>query len=246
MGALLAFGVRNVLVALLQWSAVFVGGALAASVPVAWWSIYRARCSSTGGASFAWLLIVVGLFVSVPLVALFHAVPYAVERSLSEMVQGPRSQDAVDWIVGLTADQLAEKLNVQAPSTRVNVRELKTQVADAVRQARDMVPDDSQFGEIRSLLEEKSLATLQAVLDQVPVRNGTVAWSELVERMRTVMAEQSSSTFADLSTRLDRAAEANIRATYIAVAGCNLATLFLVAVFARPKPASRLAPPAGV
>jgi hypothetical protein len=246
MSPLLAFGIRNVFVALLQWSAMFIGGALAASLPVAWWSIHRARRSSTGGASFAWLLIVLGLFVTVPLVALFHAVPYAVERSLSEMVQGPRSREAVDWIVGLTADQLATTLNVQAPSARVDVRELKTQVAEAVRQARDMVPDDAQFGEIRSLLTDKSLSALQTTLDQVPVRNGTVVWSDLVERMRTVMAEQSSSTFADLSTRLDRAAEANIRATYITVAGCNLATLLLVAVFARPKQASRPAPPAGV
>ena len=244
MGALIAFGIRNIFVALLQWSAVFVGAALAASLPVAWWSIRRARGSSTGGASFAWLLIVVGLFVSVPLFALFHAVPYAVERSLSEMMRGPRSQDAVDWIVGLPADQLATTLNVQAPSTRVNVRELKTQVADAVRQAREMVPDDSQFGEIRSLLADKSLATLQTTLDQMPVRNGTVVWSDLVDRMRTVMVEQSSSTFADTSTRLDRAAEANVQATYIAVAGCNLVTLLLVAVFARPtRPVSSIPNP---
>lgn len=235
MGALLAFGIRNIFVALLQWSVVFVGGALVASLPVTWWSIRRARRSSSGGAAFAWLLIVVGLFVSVPLVALFHAVPYALERSLSEIVQGPRSQEAVDWIVGLTADQLAATLNVQARSTRVNVRELKTQVADALRQAREAVPDDSRFGEIRSLLSDKSLAALQATLDQVPVRNGTVVWSDLVDRMRVVMAGQSVSMFADMATTLDRVADANILATCIAVAGCNLVTLLLVAVVARPK-----------
>lgn len=236
MGAFLQLAVNEFLLPLLWWSAVFALAAACISVGVIWWLVRRLRAISARGGRvsgarmlIAGLTVCVGSVVVPVSIAFVHAVPFSVERGLTAAIE--RSAPlASDWLVDLSASQMAGLLHVDLDDTAIDVSRLSARVSTALATLRAIGRPEPLLDRLRWLSAKESLGLMEKSVAEL---RGHVSWHDLVRTTKSRMRTRLSWLSEDAKLSLEVAARANVYSAATQVAACNAVVVLIVLLIIR-------------
>jgi hypothetical protein len=176
-------------------------------------------------------------YVAPMALAVVHAVPFAVGRSVAHTLEHSTPK-AADWIVDLAGSNVAAVLHVAGEQVLLDVDDLRGRVADAVIAAGDTAKGYMGPGRIRELAANISLAALLDVLDGLAPGVDRVTWNDLLGKVKSTLGEGSSLVMAETVIGLRAAAWGALFTGLMLLAACHLLTILLFFFVIRPPRAA--------
>lgn len=234
------FGVSNLIVPLAVWSGIFVAAAVVVAVPTGVWCgrrIRRARASgrmlSTPRVLLLWLLAVAGLFAIPAAIAVIHAVPFAIERGLAQILERSAPEAAVR-ITDLASSHVASLIGVGDDHTLVDVGALQARTEAALEELREAASSRSGFARVYDIAATMCLRAVQAALADAGPADGRVSWHDVNARTKTILSRSASVLVADTVVSLHLAAWTNVVSALGFVALSHVLTVAVCFLLVRP------------
>jgi hypothetical protein len=240
---LLAFGLRHVLLPLVLASAVFMSVAFAAGLVVAWWASRPARVSADarprprGRRWTGRVILAIGCLAAPVAIALFHAVPFAVERALADAIERA-APASIDWIMDLAARHAMSALGVGNEDTALDVGALRQRVTSALAAAQADRSRGWTWRGVRALAQAQFLALVQRVLAGMDATS-VITWRELSARAASLARAGGGGAFATTVAALRATASAHVVWALLLVAACDAISVAVYRLIAAiPPPAT--------
>jgi hypothetical protein len=241
---LLLFGFQHLVGAVGVWVAVFVLVAVVVAVPITRWAVsrmHRARAVGVvvgGGQAFfltSWILVV--LYIVPVAVAVVHAAPFAVGRSLADTLEHSTPK-AADWMVDLAGPNLMKLLQVAGEQVILDADALRARAAAALDDAGDRTKHFLGPGRVRELATDMLLTALHDELDDIAPGVKQITWHDVMARVKTAVASGSSLFVMETVLGLRAAAWAALFSGLTLLGACHVATILLFLLVVRPRAAS--------
>jgi hypothetical protein len=184
MRELLTLCLGRILAALVIWLPILVGSVALLSLLVVRWSRRRMMRAGFGQAPSrlrrggVWLLLISLQLVGLPLVALFTAIPFALERGVAATLESP-PPPLIDWGIRTGVNAVKERLRIKGSDPIVDLRgaaEILDNARPVAVRARGVLGAVSSLPQIAA---NQTVTALRSVLDRAVAPTPGLTWDDL-------------------------------------------------------------------
>jgi hypothetical protein len=236
----LSIAVRDFLVPMVFWSAVFVLVSLGIGVVTGMLCMRRLRQAraATLTRSLVWfgrLWMIVGLGLVPAIIAVVQAVPFAVERSLAHAIDRG-SPVVVEWTTRVAADYAASAFDITNDQTMVDLGPFQRQLADLIADT-ERAPAHFSFRGIKRWAQLAFLRAMQKGLTDLGGGRDQMSWADLVTLATGQLQAGSGMLLGGLRVALHTAAWTNVYMAVLLIGLCHAVTLAVFFLAFRPTAA---------
>lgn len=177
----LRFGVDHLLVPIVFWSVVFMGGAGISGMFVAKWLSRRTPGPGPARTWPAQVVLIAGCFLLPAGVALFHAVPFAWSRGVASGIESA-TPAVTGWLMDLTTSEAMKLFDVKDSEVALDISAVTSTLAAAI-EAREREAARGSAG-ILALARIEGLKLLDRTMRTIAPNNGRITWRELERAAR--------------------------------------------------------------